>query len=286
MLNNASVKAAEDLYKQMWRVVRDDTTAKLPASFIAGYMSRAEVSKELKQKSPIVITTLGRLADLLDKDICLDSMIGVVFQSLNAMAFHNEEDAQLRKVFSMLRPCHKINFLLTAQSDDFIERLNDLMPPCMQSYLAEPTRLPGDLVRRLASMMPYIEFIPVNIAGSRTCSPGKYGYLLDLLADGEKWNLAFGACQVLIKFNYKDNLYKLAKALLDRSHWDIPIFHGGEQLDPKDRWRNFEDFESMRERVLLCTRRSLDGCSFDFTPAHLHADLPRSTDEWRHIGSE
>lgn len=277
VLNNAGVRQTKDIYQKLWSRMLGGTSNNLPVAFCHGFV---DASFAIKKKPSIIVTTLGKLAKLLESHIVLGGTKRIVFENFTAMMLYNKDDEDIKKVLAAFHSSNRLTLFVTTLSIDLRRRFEELKPFNFElDLLKDVVFYNGHHAERLASMMQYIEFLATNTVGKFKDEEDKLRYALGLVADTLVRAATFGAQQIIVIFNFKKTLRRFADLAKELFDVDIPVLHGAEDLGERQRRQNLRGFERKKFQVLACTRRALIGCHFDFVPALVYVDIPRSMDE-------
>lgn len=281
MLNNAGVKAQKKLFQDLWLCISGAGSAPLPVAFLKANMTRVMTETTLSKKPAIVVATPGKLVDLLSSKLTFDFTIKIVFNPLNALLIYNYRDEPIQEIIKLLGSHNHIVAMTTTLSGQLHMRFESLTPPAFKLNLKDMIHLKDERVTRLKWLLKHCDFVPTNDKDVPEYPKDKILHAVKCMFDAETREKEFGARPIVAITSYKITLRKMrsdAKQLFDE---ELAIFHGG---GDDERWENLRDFTEYEDK-LACTRRSLYGRRFDFVPAFLVVEFPKTLDEWRHIAN-
>jgi superfamily II DNA/RNA helicase len=282
-LNNALVNRSKDLYTNVWRLVPNKRYPNASVGFFKANMTREETEALLKKKPEILVITPGKLMDLLENKITLNGTKKICFDPLNALLIYKLTDKPIQEILQKLDAKHHIIALTTSLSERLHNRFKQVTSAAFGRNLKDMIHFNEDRVARLKWLVKHMELVPTKDRKVSDYPSDKVLHALLCLMEPKTREAQFADRPILAICNYKDTLRQLkrdADTLFDE---ELPIFHGGKDLDDTLRWANLTQFEELDSEILACTRRSMYGCRFDFLPAFLVVEFPKSWDEWLHI---
>lgn len=244
-----------------------------PVATLMAHMKNEATQTELNKNANVVICTPGKLLEMHDRSqVNIQAAKKIMFDQADCL-FTYAEDDHIRSIASKLQPGQHVIALTSRSTPLLQQRWRDYAP---------------------AQFMQIKDMIQLHDTRSDVTIKKMSKFIGWCDLNKQEDSKVVYAARRMHRLHAKTN-----RAVLGIANWKVTVDavkdagrkilpgdfarHRAELVDPDERYRSLSGFKDSTYKIMISTRRSIYGASFDFLPVLVLVDVPDTYDELLYI---